>query len=320
MTNSPRITIGMAVYNGERYLPESIESILAQTYSNWEIVISDNASNDATEQLCRRYASTDSRIRYFRNQTNIGAGPNHVKVCDLANGEFFKWHSCDDVCAPTFLEQCIKVLDSDSSIVLCHSLTKLIDANSNVTGEYKRRQQTDSLHAPTRFREMVWYDHMCFQIYGLIRTASIRQCGGMGCYVHGDGVLLSRLALAGRFFELPEFLFFNRRHDRQSAAALPERLKTNRRHLFNCVGVQPPADWWDPRNRGKVTFPHFRILYEYLISVARAPLNNRSRAICCAYLLPWLAKVTPRIITDLLVAADHFADPVLNRKYAREVS
>lgn len=318
MSRRPRITIGMAMYNGERYLAESIESILAQTYTNWEIIISDNASEDATEQLCRDYARKDQRIRYYRNHKNIGAGPNHVRVCDMARTEFFKWHSCDDVCAPTFLQKCIDILDADKAVVLCHPLTKLIDSESRVTGEYKRRQATHSKNAPERFRQMVWYDHMCYQIYGVIRTESIRKCGGMGCYVHGDGVLLSRLALLGRFHEIPEFLFLNRRHDRQSAATVAARLKGRRRRLFNCSGQQPPPDWWDPRMRGAITFPYFRILYEYAASLRMLPLSLRDRLLCYAYLFPWSCKVAPRMANDLLMALDDLADPLLNRKIAEE--
>jgi glycosyltransferase involved in cell wall biosynthesis len=314
MDKLPRVCIGMPMYNAERYLAQAIESELGQTFSDFEIVICDNASEDGTEELCRAFARRDKRIRYYRNSLNIGAGPNHVRVFEMARSEFFKWHSSDDTCESTFLEKCVAALDADPGLVLCHSLTELMDAAANVYGAYERRQPTSSNSAPERFRQMIWYDHMCYQIYGLIRTESIRDCGGMGCYVHGDGVLLARLALRGRFHELPEYLFFNRRHNDQSAAALPERVKTNQRRLFNCVGPQPPAEWWDPKNRDTVTFPYFRMLYEYIAAISEVSLPIRDRAVCLAYVAPWIGKMLPRMLTDLKIAADVIADPLLNKK------
>ena len=96
----PRVSVGIPVFNGERFLAETIESILAQTFKDFEIVISDNASTDRTEEICRSYAARDPRIRYNRNDTNRGAAWNHNRVFELARGEYFKWQSHDDFCAP----------------------------------------------------------------------------------------------------------------------------------------------------------------------------------------------------------------------------
>src|SRR5947199_10486063 len=105
--SKPRVSIGIPVYNAENFLREAIESIRQQTFTDFEIVISDNCSTDRTPQICEEYAAKDRRIRYVRNATNLGAGFNHRRVAELARGEFFKWQSRDDLCHPTFLERCV---------------------------------------------------------------------------------------------------------------------------------------------------------------------------------------------------------------------
>jgi glycosyltransferase involved in cell wall biosynthesis len=149
--NPPSVSLGMPVYNAEKYLDAALDSVLGQTFGDLEIILSDNASSDGTRDLCQKFKRLDRRVRYFRNKINIGAGDNHRRVLDLARGKYFKWHSRDDLCAPTFLEKCVQVLDSDPGAVLCHSLTTLIDQDGNVIAPYKRRLNTNSPSAAERF-------------------------------------------------------------------------------------------------------------------------------------------------------------------------
>src|SRR5271169_3585983 len=111
VTPAPRVTIGVPVYNGEKYLPQCLDSLLGQTYHDMEILICDNASMDRTEQICRDYSARDSRIRYVRNPINIGLGGNFRRVLELARGEFFKAAAADDWCGPEFIAQCVAALD-----------------------------------------------------------------------------------------------------------------------------------------------------------------------------------------------------------------
>src|ERR1700712_3027136 len=108
MTSSPLLSIGLFVYNGEPFLQETLDSILAQNFRDFELIISDNASSDATQQICESYAAADARIRYFRNQMNMGAGWNIRRVFSLATGKYFKWAACDDMYEPSFLGTCIE--------------------------------------------------------------------------------------------------------------------------------------------------------------------------------------------------------------------
>src|SRR5712671_2230439 len=111
ISKSPRVSIGVAVYNGERFLSKTLDSLLAQTFEDLEIIICDNCSEDGTEHICRSYAASDNRIQYHRNSTNIGAPRNFNLVTTLSRGEYFKWSSADDLCAPVMIERCVEVLD-----------------------------------------------------------------------------------------------------------------------------------------------------------------------------------------------------------------
>src|SRR5690349_812781 len=95
---APQVSIGLPVYNGEKYLLNAIGSLLKQDFEDFELVISDNASTDKTEAMCHEFAAKDKRIRYHRNETNIGATGNYNRVFRLSNGEFFRWASHDDEC------------------------------------------------------------------------------------------------------------------------------------------------------------------------------------------------------------------------------
>src|SRR5680860_1035425 len=124
-----KVSVGMPVYNGEKYVGAALECLLSQTLTDFELIISDNASTDRTESICRSYAARDSRVRYFRNEQNTGGTANFNRVLELASSEYFKWACHDDLHAPTYLEQCAGILDRNPSFVLCHSKTRHIDSN-----------------------------------------------------------------------------------------------------------------------------------------------------------------------------------------------
>ena len=123
----PSVSIGLPVFNAEHYLERSLGSILAQTHRNFELIISDNASNDATEAICRRHAALDARIRYHRNPRNQGATFNFRQVVALSSGEYFLWAAHDDMFAPKYVERCIAVLEQNRDVVLCYSKSIEID-------------------------------------------------------------------------------------------------------------------------------------------------------------------------------------------------
>ena len=123
----PRVSVGLPVYNGERYLRLAIDSILAQTFEDFELIISDNASTDHTEEICREYAARDPRVIYIRQPRNRGGAWNFNHVVELARGEYLKWAAHDDVLAPTFLKECVAALDRLPGTVLASPRTVKID-------------------------------------------------------------------------------------------------------------------------------------------------------------------------------------------------
>ncbi len=130
--HSPRVSVGLAVYNGENFIRAAIDSILAQTFTDFELVISDNASTDKTQEICLEYAAKDGRIRYYRCERNMGAAWNQNRVFELSRGEYFRLAAHDDVIAPEYLAKCVEVLDQNPSVVLCHSWTKAINDQGEV--------------------------------------------------------------------------------------------------------------------------------------------------------------------------------------------
>src|SRR6516165_10634650 len=121
MNSTPLVSVGLFVYNGERFLEETLQSILNQTFTDFELIISDNASTDRTGEIAQAYAKRDGRIRYHRNEKNMGAGWNARRVYELATGKYFRWATVDDLLAPELLRRCVEILESDPGGVLAHT-------------------------------------------------------------------------------------------------------------------------------------------------------------------------------------------------------
>jgi glycosyltransferase involved in cell wall biosynthesis len=320
MSSSPLVSVGLFVYNGERFLEESLNSILNQTFTDFEVIISDNASTDRTGEIAEAYAKRDDRIRYHRNEKNMGAGWNARRVYELAARKYFKWAAVDDLIEPDFLRQCVEVLESDPGCVLAHTKTKEVDEHKNFIQNYVTPMRTDDEDPVARFREMLHTGgDKCYQIYGVMRMAALRQIPPQGIYVNADGVLLTRMSLLGRFYEVPEYLFFSRRHSRQSMANVPMRVRQSRRfRLTNwyCSSL-PGPEWWDPAKTRALTFPEFRLLLEHTLSIVRAPLGVEQRLRCYTTLLVWIRWHLKFMLKDLVIAGDQV---LYNLQVAKTVS
>ena len=303
--SAPLLSVGLFVYNGERFLEEALHSILNQTFTDFELIISDNASTDRTGEIAEAYAQRDDRIRYYRSEKNMGAGWNARRVYELATGQYFKWAAVDDLLEPDLLRRCVEILESDPGCVVAYARTKEVDENGNFIKNYVTPMIADSDDPVARFREMLLAWHMCYQIYGVMRMSALHQIPPQGSYVNGDGVLLVRMSLLGRFYEVPEHLFISRRHGTQSMATLPVRLKQPRRfRLKNRHSTLPCPEWWDPAKTRALTFPMFRQLLEYYLSIYRAPLNARQKLHCYPMLFLWIKKNFRIILRDLPIAVD----------------
>ncbi|AKU15933.1 glycosyltransferase family 2 protein [Luteipulveratus mongoliensis] len=280
MTAVPKVSVGLPVYNGGRYLEEALSSVLAQTHQDLEVVISDNGSTDYTQSICERFAALDNRVRYIRHETNKGAAFNHNFVVTAAKGQYFRWYAYDDRLEPTCLEKCVRVLDADPTVVLAWPQTIVIDGAGDVVGPYRSDLPWDNATAVSRLRSLLGRPteetllHMCYPVYGLIRREVMLGTGLLGAYNGADTVLLTELALRGRWQQIPEPLFYNRRHAGSSAVdKSPETV----------------AAWFDPARAEVFPMPWSRQFEGYVRAVRAAPLSARERAACTSVLAHWFA-------------------------------
>ena len=300
----PRVSIGLPVFNGERFVRQAIESVLNQSWTDFELIISDNASTDLTDKICVGYACSDDRVRYVRQRENIGAGQNFNVVLDLAKGEYFKWMAHDDVIDQTFIENCLNVLDKDDSYVLVSTRVQICNADLSPLLNYEYDLNADSRSVSNRFRQQM-RGHQCYEIFGLIRRAALQLTPGMGNFFAGDAALLLRLVLLGRFCEIPDHLFYSRQHESQS-----EKLRGR---------WQAYMSWFDPKHADKITLPYWRLLVEYISIVRQSDLRTGERLRCAMSLLVWTARRWKHLGRDALVATLQIAER-FTKRLAKAVS
>lgn len=287
----PRVSIGLPVFNGQDFLAEALDALLDQTFADFEVIVSDNSSTDATSEICRAYAARDPRFRYYRSERNMGAGWNFNRTVHLASGEYFKWAAHDDVIEPTFIEKCVDLLDRSASVVLCFSWLVDIDEHGNELQVRKVQEKTHSgLAQPhERFWGLVRRQHTCEEVFGLVRTNVLKRTKLIENYSDSDRTLLVELGLHGPFHEIPEVLFRHRLHRRGSVAANP--------------GWQERMAWFDPRLEGKLVFPAWLQLFGLLTVIWRSPISGKERLYCMYPLLRWLNRERPRLWGELVWAA-----------------
>ena len=155
MLSTPLLSVGLFVYNGDRFLEEALDSILNQTFTDFELIISDNASTDRTGKIAEAYAERDRRIRYYRAERNMGAGWNVRRVYELARGKYFKQAAADDLLEPDFLRRCVQILETDPGCVLAHARTKEIDENGAFISNYVTPHKADYDDPVKRFGEVL---------------------------------------------------------------------------------------------------------------------------------------------------------------------
>jgi glycosyltransferase involved in cell wall biosynthesis len=273
---APRVSIGLPVYNGENYLAESIEALLGQTYEDFELVISDNASTDSTPDICRGYGKQDSRIRYIRQPRNIGLQPNHNFVIREARGELFKMTSHDDLYARDLLKRCVEALDANPGAVLAHCWEAIIDTSGTVIKLLDYTAAVDAPRAPDRLRSLLfdgWDDYT----YGVMRTEVLLRTRMNGSHHFADRTINTELCLHGPFYMVPEWLYFRRDH-------------AERKEPYT---VRSRCAYLDPRRASRLRHPVARLYAEYIWAyvdaIARAPMAAAEKAECYSHLARWLA-------------------------------
>ena len=306
MSALPRVSIGLPVHNGQRYLARTIESILAQDFPDFELLIGDNGSTDLTADICARYAARDPRVRVHRSVQNKGAAWNYNRLVDLARGEYFKWAADDDLLEPTFLSRCVQAMDADPQCALSYCGVLEIDADGEPRREYAFPARYAEDAEPVRRVVSVVAEHtMCYEVFGLMRREQLAGTSRIGPYYGSDRTLLAEVAALGRFVRVPQVLFLSREH--------PHRMRY-------------AADWtaWhDTARAGRPTLPTWRLLGEYARLVWGLPAPAREKARGLAAVARWATSRRGFLLRQLALWSLHrsvVGRPVLKRSRARRAT
>ncbi len=212
---STKVSIGMPVYNMEDTLPEAINTVLNQTFSDFQLIISDNASDDGTEEICRAAARQDSRIIYHRNPVNI-YGENFRLLLLLSKGKYFMLAGADDARMPEMLSQCVDALEADPEAVAAYTYTEVIDPATGTKRLYHDPYRLDQEDPAVRYVNLIHGLDLGNVIYGLYRRSVLFAIppitrGSSRFCVFTDALFLANVVLQGKVIQIPKTLFIRRR-------------------------------------------------------------------------------------------------------------
>ncbi len=253
--------MGIPVFNGAEHLSATLDSLLGQTLTDFELIISDNASTDATPAICQAYALRDPRIRVLRNPSNVGASENFNTVLRHARAPLFKWASANDLCMPSFLQRCVSALDADPGAVLCCPRTRLFTEQPADGQDYVDDMNLDQPDAVARYEACSQRLKLNNIMNGVVRTHALRQTPLIRPFFSSDSILMTELSLHGRFIEIQDFLFYRRMDPRTATALMGD---TQRMAHYNPSGK-------------RMRFQYWRMAWANLELLARVPLGLGQR-------------------------------------------
>ena len=292
--HKPTVSIGMPVYNGAAYLEEALDCILAQTFGDFELIVSDNASTDATEEICRRYAGRDPRVRYHRQPQNLGAAANYDAVYAMSRGRYFRWHAHDDLIAPEYLARTVAVLDDDPECVLADGQALAIGP-----GGEELVGLVDSLFTPSddpavRFANWVlpplsgtwapWRANAHF--FGLIRRELMERTPLHGDFPGSDDVVLGSILMLGRCRVVPEALLFKR--------IQPEA------YTLAVTDVRDRVAWLSGKRPSWPVMRNWRVFLGHHDALRRSGLTGRERRDVRRVILRAMWTARRRLIVELV--------------------
>jgi glycosyltransferase involved in cell wall biosynthesis len=281
----PRVALGLAVYNGEEFLAQAIQSIVDQSFTDFECVVSDNASTDRTAEIAQSFAAQDPRIRYSKNATNIGGARNENLTVSLTSAAYFRWAAHDDYLEPTLLERCVEVLDRDPGVVICYTQVRQLDLVAG-TSTILSRNNASSRRPATRFRRIILSRDFLEETYGLIRRDVLDRTNLQADYTASDRTLMAEISLYGRFYEVPEPLFVKRLHPKNAYVDWRTRIA-----------------WFRPGTDGMLSFPWWAQLGDLLRTVRRAQVGGLVQAECYAAVALWAFVRAPNLAKDVIEGA-----------------
>ena len=284
MSNAPpTVSIGLPVYNGQNYLAEAIESILDQTYPHFEVIIGDNASSDATADICKHFSARDPRVRYVRHGTNYGAAYNYNFTFFASTGQYFKWCAHDDVLDPTYLNHCVDCLQRSPEAVGVYTQTRLVNQTLNLVEIDPLCLSQCGLHAHDRLDHFYKNLHYANPVFGVFRRDILQETRLIDSFPSSDIVLLAELLMLGPFQEVS-------------------------------IAVNTSQDdlesWFDTSKTSRKPFlsRRIRVAVELTKSILRLPISARDRILCFQVTLSdyWLPSVEDRLGFHTSIARSRF--------------
>jgi glycosyltransferase involved in cell wall biosynthesis len=272
----------LPVFNGENFIRETLQSILTQTFADFELIISDNASTDGTSEICLEVCSRDARARYFRADRNRGLAWNFNRAFHLARGRYVAWIGHDDVMAPDYIARSVELLEQHPDIVLCFPDAQYLDENGN-TVDVDLRNPGAANTPSERFLGALFGP--CDPIFGVMRRETLKQTRLHAPYPDSDRTLLAEMALRGKFLLMPERLFQRRMHPARTTTLYQDRW--DRALIF------------DPNTAGTVIVPWLRQGVDFITVIRRAPIGWKERYRCCRYVHWWISHHRQTIFEDV---------------------
>lgn len=288
---NPPLTVGLPVYNGAEFLAETIDSIVDQSFGDFELIVADNASTDGSLDIAHQAAATDRRVRVLPATVNRGSAWNWNRTVHEATGDMFRWACHDDLLRPRNLEVCVHTMrGAPAEVVLVYPRTELIDERGRLIGSYHDVCDLRQRRPHERFQVVVRDLHLINPIFGVHRTEALRSTRLMGGFGRADTVLMGEIALRGQVWEVPERLFRRRIHSAMS---------------MELHGSGEDLDaFYDTANTGSsLRLPFARVLRGHLAAIAAAPVSTVERLRCVWTLGRWryrrrLLRETARAVAE----------------------
>lgn len=269
-----RVLIGLPVYNGSNYLRNALDSIIAQSFGDWRVLISDNASTDETPDICQEYASRDARITVHRHPSNIGAAPNFNFVFQPKGETYFKWAAHDDVMLPDYIGACVALMDADPEVAMAHSYANTINHKGERVGAYDDDLRLDAPTPEERFWRALWTIHFT-EAFAMVRSDVCAKTALMGSYPAADRNWVAEICLHGKVKYADGYLFSRRTHKES--------------YIASVLDSEAQTEWFNP----KVKIPKHLVGYtkfrEYMKAIANAPLSARQKLVCTGLIGRWAA-------------------------------
>lgn len=284
----PRVSVGLPTYNAEKTIASSIDAILAQSMSDFELIISDNASTDGTWSIVQAYARRDSRIVALRQPVNIGANGNYSAVFRAARAGYFKWASSNDWCAETLIERCVALLDHEPGAVLVAPRTRLFADTIDHFSEYPHDVAFNQGTPSERLIAVTTRLPLNNVLNGVIRSEALRRTRLIDHFIGADIVLVGHLAMLGNIELIDEPLFY-RRMDRETATQMMSAEAMHRHHY--------PATTW------RALFPTWRVHAAWIGAVLSSDLPPAQTHRALAWVLKRAYWTAPALGRDIVEAA-----------------